>query len=351
MPNPPIPIVDLDPWFSNDETRKKYLAEQISDICHNIGFFYIINHRISPQDCDHFLAQQKRFFALPESEKIKIDKVNSPQFRGWEKLGSELTNHQTDYREQIDLGIDREVISNPEPYYMALIGPNQWPDEMLIPGFRETVTQFISQLSALSRQILRLMSLSLELEENHIENVFGGDPAPYTKLVRYPKTVDGGQGVGTHKDSGFLTLLLQDENAGLEAQTNSNKWINVDPLNGSFVVNTGELLQLMTQNYFIATPHRVTNTNDNERYSCAFFYSPDLNTSLSPLPISTELINTAKNSPRHSNEGIMASHAQLTRGSKGMDNQNRPTVFGEKYWQRWVRSYPEIAAHYYPEHI
>ncbi len=162
--------------------------------------------------------------------------------------------------------------------------------EAVIPGFRETVSDYFARLSVLSRQILRLMSLALSLDELHIEQVFGDAPSPYLKLIRYPQTLDGGQGVGMHKDSGFLTLLLQDENAGLEAQANDNTWYAVDPIPGSLVVNTGELLQLVTHNYFIATPHRVIN-NGSERYSSAFFYSPDLNTVLEPLALDSVFLD------------------------------------------------------------
>ncbi len=73
------------------------------------------------------MTMLKDFFALPAVTKKAIDKQYSPQFRGWEKLGSELTNNQVDYREQIDIGVERNVISDPDPYYMALVGPNQWP--------------------------------------------------------------------------------------------------------------------------------------------------------------------------------------------------------------------------------
>ena len=172
---------------------------------------------------------------------------------------------------------------DPDPWFLSLIGPNQWPDEDAIPGFRETVSDYFARLGELSRHILRIMSLSLGLEETHIEQVFGQSPSPYLKLIRYPQSVEGAVGVGVHKDSGFLTLLLQDDQAGLEAQANDDSWHPVDPLPGSLVVNTGELLQLITHNYFIATPHRVVNRSPDERFSSAFFYSPDLMTRLDPL--------------------------------------------------------------------
>jgi isopenicillin N synthase-like dioxygenase len=295
------------------------------------------------------MSMTKAFFDLPELEKRKIDKSHSPHFRGWEQLGSELTNNQTDYREQIDIGIDGEAIANPDPYYMALVGPNQWPEESMLPGFRNTVVSYIEQLSDVSRHLLAIMSVSLGLHQNHIQSVFGKNPSPYTKLIRYPETIAGTQGVGVHKDSGFLTLLLQDENGGLEAQANDDQWHAVDPLPGSLVVNTGELLQLVTRNYFIATPHRVINRNTNPRYSSAFFYSPDLTTRLDPLPIKQEFVDAAARSPRHNNEGLMASRQEMLCGKDSMGSTVIPAVFGEKYWQRWVRSYPDIARHYYPE--
>jgi len=290
----------------------------------------------------------KAFFALPLATRQAIDKKNSPQFRGWEMLGSELTNNETDYREQVDIGIDREALTDPDPYYMALVGPNQWPPAAALPGFRETVEDYFAHMSEVSRQLLKIMSLALDLDETHIEKVFGVNPSPYLKLIRYPKTPSGGQGVGVHKDSGFLTLLLQDENPGLEAQANNGRWCRVDPVPGSLVVNTGELLQLITRNYFIATPHRVVNHGDNVRYSSALFYSPDLSTVLNPLPLDPEYLAQVNNSERHRGEGLMASRAEMSGGTGGMGSQFRPAVFGEKYWQRWVRSYPDIARKFYP---
>lgn len=344
------PIVDLECWFHGTPSQREALAQEIGQICHRVGFFYIVNHGIPATITTTYQDAMRAFFELPVAARSAIDKQQSPQFRGWEKLGSELTNNQVDYREQLDIGVEAEALQDPRPYYMALVGPNQWPADALMPDFRDTVNDYFARLAALSRQLLRLMSKALGLDEYHIERVFGANPAPYLKLIRYPRTRAGEQGVGTHKDSGFLTLLLQDDNAGLEAQANDDTWYRVDPLPASLVVNTGELLQLITHNYFIATPHRVINRADSLRYSSAFFYSPDLNTPLDPLPIDAGLIEQARLSPRHRDEGLMASRAEMAAGTGGMQSRTRPRVFGEKYWQRWVRSYPGIAARFYPDH-
>jgi len=346
----PIPIIDLQPWYHGSAAEQDALCDRLRRVCHEVGFFYAVNHGIDESVSAAYLDTVRDFFALPIEYKQAIDKSHSPQFRGWEQLGSELTNNQIDYREQIDIGVEARAIEHPDPWYLALVGPNQWPDAAALPGFRETVSDYFVRLAELSRQILRIMSRALGLDDSHIERVFGRAPSPYMKLIRYPPTRPGARGVGVHKDSGFLTLLLQDGTPGLEAQANDDRWYTVDPKPGSLVVNTGELLQLITQNYFIATPHRVVNRSPRERFSAAFFYSPDLNTRLDPLPIAPRLIDAARRSPRHRDEGLMASRAEMAAGTGGMQSRVRPAVFGEKYWQRWVRSYPEIARRFYPDH-
>jgi isopenicillin N synthase-like dioxygenase len=306
MPATP-PVVDLQPWFHGNSQQRAELCREVGALCHRIGFFYITNHGIPHQVSETYLQALKAFFALPLAAREAIDKHGSAQFRGWEKLGSELTNNLVDYREQLDIGVEAEALAEPDPYYMALIGPNQWPRETELPGFRATVNDYFARLSELARQLLGIMSCSLGLDENHIQQVFGENPSPYLKLIRYPRTRAGGQGVGVHKDS-----------------------------------------QLVTHNYFIATPHRVINQADQLRYSSAFFYSPDLNTALDPLPIDVRFIEQARRSERHRGEGLMASRAEMAAGMGGMKSLLRPRVFGDKYWQRWVRSYPDIAAKFYP---
>ncbi|MBT8441554.1 MAG: isopenicillin N synthase family oxygenase, partial [Gammaproteobacteria bacterium] len=171
--NSPIPVIDLQTWYHGDTAARDALCERLRQVCHEVGFFYLVNHGIAESVSAAYLDAIRAFFALPIEYKRAIDKRHSPQFRGWEQLGSELTNNQIDYREQIDIGVEALAIDDPDPWYLALIGPNQWPDAAALPGFRETVSDYFVRLSALSRQILRIMSRSLGLDDGHIEQVFG----------------------------------------------------------------------------------------------------------------------------------------------------------------------------------
>ena len=349
-----IPEVDLGPWLAAPQDPDKHaeLLECLRHICHEVGFFYIINHGIDETEMARYLGALKAFFDLPELVKSAMDKSHSPHFRGWERLGSELTNNEVDYREQVDIGTERAAIVDPSPFYWCLVGPNQWPEEARLPGFQGIVLSFLEKLQAVAHRLLALMSASLGLEPGHIGKVFGDQPQPYCKLIRYPPTPGGSRGVGAHKDSGFLTLLLQDEVGGLQARNIAGDWVEVHPRPGRLVVNIGELLQIMTHNYFVATPHRVINQSPTAvRYSSAYFYSPDLDTLLEPLPITRELVAAAQASERHRDAGLMTSRKAMLAGAGGIGQAEQVSRFGEKYWQRWVRSYPGIARKFYPQYV
>ncbi len=337
------PTIDIKPWSSGTVEERQLLVEQVREVCHHVGFFYLINHGISQSQSDQYMTAIKAFFDLPEAEKQKLNKQNSPHFRGWEALGSELTNNSVDYREQVDIGPEGIAIAHPDPYYLRLVGPNQWPDETVLAEFKQTVSAFLEALNGVSHSLLQIMSTALGMAPNQIRQAFGGHPSPYAKLIRYPVSTDHQQGVGVHKDSGFLTLLLQDDQNGLEAQSPDGQWFRVNPVGGSLVVNIGELLQMLTHNFFVATPHRVICPVDKARYSSAYFYHPDLDMALHPLPIHPDLVVRARSSPQHRNAGIMPSRSEMRKGTDSMESHRKPDVFGVKYWERWVRSYPKIA--------
>ncbi|CAM5481983.1 2-oxoglutarate-dependent ethylene/succinate-forming enzyme OS=Streptomyces glaucescens OX=1907 GN=SGLAU_15085 PE=3 SV=1 [Streptomyces glaucescens] len=117
--------------------------------------------------------------------------------------------------------------------------------------------------------------------------IFGEHAHPHLKLVRYPgSAVDGAdQGVGAHKDYGFLTLLLQDEVRRASGAAGGRAFHDVPPIPGAFVVNLGELLEVATDGYLVATNHRVVSPpGATERFSVPFFYNPRLDARIEPLP-------------------------------------------------------------------
>ena len=95
--------------------------------------------------------------------------------------------------------------------------------------------------------------------------------------------MENGQfGVAPHTDYGVLTVLWQDKEGGLEVKNLDGDWIPAPPIDGTFVINIGDLLQRWTNDRYVSNPHRVINRSGNERYSMVLFYDPDPATVIDP---------------------------------------------------------------------
>ncbi|MEH0577807.1 isopenicillin N synthase family dioxygenase [Streptomyces sp. B21-108] len=281
-----LPIIDLSAADRGPQARA-LLHAQLHSAAHDVGFFQLVGHGVSPQETEELLSAMRRFFALPEEQRLAIDNVNSPHFRGYTRTGDERTGGRQDWRDQLDIGAERPArIPGPgEPAYWWLQGPNQWPDGL--PELRSAALAWVERLSGVAERLLHELLAAIGAPVDFYDAVFGERAHPHLKLVRYPGSAGdgGGQGVGAHKDYGFLTLLLQDRVGGLQVQREDGLFHDVPPLEGAFVVNLGELLEVATNGYLLATNHRVVSPPSAvERFSVPFFYNPRLDARVEPLP-------------------------------------------------------------------
>jgi isopenicillin N synthase-like dioxygenase len=341
-----IPVVSLSEWTSPGADRHAF-ADRLQRICHEVGFFRLVDHGVSPAFMDEYFDVLVRFFALPEEVKARIDKIHSPWFRGWERVGAELTDQRVDHREQVDVWT--ELTPRPRtsgPAYLRLEGPNQWLDEETLPGFRALVERFQREMGAIAGELMAAMCVGLGLEPDHLERLFGERRSSLVKLIHYPPTPPGEAGVNAHHDAGFLTLLWQHGVGGLQALNPDGDWIDVPPTDGAICVNLGEILQSMTGSYFVATTHRVI--AHEERYSSAYFHGPDLRTRLDPLPLHPRFAEAVAASPRHRDAGFMARRDELLSGERGTHSAPAE-CYGEQLWNYFVRSYPDLVARHHPD--
>lgn len=341
-----IPEVDLGQWAHDPMA----LADRVRQICHDVGFFQLIGHGVDDAFIRRHIEHQRRFFALPESTKAMIDKARSPHFRGWERVGAELTGGRPDLREQLDLSTEHPVRGlDLEPAYLRLDGPNQWLAEDVLPGFRAHMGEYFERMAAVADALLEVFSVGLHLEPDHLRYVFGDRPLSFTKLISYPPTPPGGAGVNPHHDAGFLTLLLQHDVGGLQVLNPDGDWIDVPPRQDAFVVNLGEMLQEMTGNYFVATTHRVV--AELPRQSSAWFHGPDLTTRLDLLPLDPSFAEAVAASPRHSAAGFMARRSEIESGVEGIESRAGAGVYGQQLWNYYCRSYPDNVARHHPDAV
>ncbi|MFD9317125.1 isopenicillin N synthase family dioxygenase [Streptomyces sp. NPDC057456] len=281
-----LPIIDLSAADRGPQARA-LLHAQLHSAAHDVGFFQLVGHGVGERETGELLSAMRAFFALPEAERLAIDNVRSPHFRGYTRTGDERTGGRQDWRDQLDIGAERPARTPgpDEPAYWWLEGPNQWPAGL--PALRTAALAWIERLSAVAEKLLHELLASIGAPVDFYDQAFGERAHPHLKLVRYPGSAgDGaGQGVGAHKDYGFLTLLLQDQVGGLQVQRADGLFHDVPPLPGAFVVNLGELLEVATNGYLVATNHRVVSPPSAvERFSVPFFYNPRLDARVEPLP-------------------------------------------------------------------
>ena len=336
-----LPRVSLSAWDEPTTDRRAY-ASAVARSCHEVGFLTLVDHGITRETIDEYMAMVRAFFALPESKKALIEKVDSPYFRGWERVGSELTDNRVDHREQVDLSSEHPPYPRGvEPEYLRLQGPNRWPADDILPGFSAVVKAWFATMEHLATRLMEILAVGLELPAESFVRLFGEHPHSLMKLIHYPPTPEGEAGVNWHHDAGFLTILLQHEVGGLQVLLQNGDVFDVPVIPGTFVLNVGEMLQAMTGNYYVATKHRVV--SGVERYSSAFFHGPDLRTSLAPLDLNPRFATAVASSEFHRSAGFMARREELVAGHNGTDSTSAST-YGEQLWNYYRRSYPDIVA-------
>lgn len=324
-----LPVLDLSLWLAKGQSRQHFL-QQLAQASREVGFFYLTGHGIAIEQQQHILDLAKTFFALPDADKQAVQMVKSPHFRGYTRLGGELTQGQVDQREQFDIMNEQQVLapSAETPAWQGLVGPNQWP--AALPMMQSTLLNWQQQLSDLTVTLLEAFAAVLQQPENAFADTVADGPYTHMKLIRYPGSDTAQkQGVGAHKDPGYLTLVLQDQHSGLEVLTDKG-WVGAAPLAGAFVVNIGELLELASNGYLKATLHRVVSPPAGiERLSCAFFMAAQLDATVPLLNLPAALAAEAKGPA---------------------SDPNNPLFYqvGENVLKGRLRSHPDVAQQHYP---
>jgi isopenicillin N synthase-like dioxygenase len=272
-----LPVLDLSRFDKSSGDKQAFVAD-LGRAARDFGFFYLSGHGIDPGLIRDTLGLSRRFFDLPETDKLAIEMVHSRHFRGYTRPGREFTRGEPDWREQLDVGGERpalptEAIAQP---WHRLQGPNQWPDAL--PELKPTLLAWQEAVTALAIRVLKAFAAALEQPEDVFEPIYTPWPNQLTKIIRYPGRdgKEAGQGVGAHKDGGFVTILLQDKVAGLQVEGESG-WIDAPPVPGTFIVNIGEILEIASNGYLRANLHRVVSPPaGGDRLSIAFFLGAHL---------------------------------------------------------------------------
>lgn len=165
-------------------------------------------------------------------------------------------------------------------------GPNQWPEGL--PEFEPVMSLYFQEMLGLVGRLMSGLALSLSLAEDHFAE-FVHEPLALLRLLHYPpqpaEAAPNEKGAGAHTDFGALTILMQDDNGGLQVFDQvAEAWLRAEPVRGAFVLNLGDLVARWTNGLFRSTLHRVVNESARERYSVPFFLHGAPDSVIEPLP-------------------------------------------------------------------
>jgi len=300
MPFNEVPIVDLRHWSSGDVPERHRIAQIVNSVCRQVGFMYVRNHNISRSLIRRTFTQARTFFELAEEEKMKLHYMKTGGHRGYLPLKAESSDPtaQGDLKEAFDCGLVLRRIGETGIEWSRMSAPNLWPENL--PGFRKTVESYFDSLRQLARTLFQIFALSFGMPEDYFEDKIDR-PIATLRLLHYPPQVTQATpdylGIGEHCDYECFTILAQGRTAGLQVQASNGEWIDVPPIPDTFVINIGEMLSRWTNDLFVATPHRVINTTGSERYSIAFFFATNNETTIECLDSCCGEGNPPKYSP------------------------------------------------------
>jgi isopenicillin N synthase-like dioxygenase len=175
-----------------------------------------------------------------------------------------------------------------------LRGPNRHPS---LPGWQALMEQHYVDMQALAQTLLRAMTIALGIERDFFDTRFN-DPVSVLRMIHYPPRHTASsteqQGAGAHTDYGCITLLYQDAAGGLQVRNVKGEWIDAPPIDGTFVVNLGDMMARWSNDRYLSTPHRVISPLGVDRYSMPFFAEPHPDTRIECLPGCQDALHPAK---------------------------------------------------------
>ncbi|WP_028936673.1 isopenicillin N synthase family dioxygenase [Pseudonocardia spinosispora] len=280
-----VPVIDLSERDS--EPGRTTVAELIGRACESSGFFIVVGHGVSPELIARMYATTSSFFALSDAEKDRV--ASRPGVSGFRRAGG-TTAQSLDQESPPDLceafGVhvtgerderDRERLGD---YWAPWKLANAWPERPT--GFATTWHEYMSVMSELAGDLMRLFARALDLDEAFFDDFFDDHVSALIANYYYPQhraPLPGQLRRGAHTDFGALTVLYQEDDlGGLQVQLGDTTWRDVPALPGSFVVNIGDLMALWSGGRWVSTMHRVVNPergNTSSRISIPFFYQPN----------------------------------------------------------------------------
>jgi isopenicillin N synthase-like dioxygenase len=298
-----IPVIDYGPYFAGAPGALDRVATEVAHACEEVGFFYALNHGVPDELIDRAFAASRRFHSLPLEQKLAI-KLNENNI-GYLPINASVQGASTVHKatkpnqnESFFVSHDRGP-EHPDVVAGTLLrGRNQWPPAL--PDIRADMMAYFDALGAMCRRMLPPFAVALGLPRDFFAPFFADEAHAVVRFLHYPpqiKIEDNTFGQAPHTDNSFMTALARTDVPGLAVRLPSGEWFAPPIISGTFLINLGNIMRRWSNDRFLSTPHGVLNESGADRYSIAYFYSPNPNTVIECVPTGVSTDNPARYPP------------------------------------------------------
>lgn len=271
-----IPLVDLSKFVNGNDKDRAAFVNELGQAFHEIGFVGVINHGIPKTLIDDFYTASKAFFALPEAVKRQYEIEGMAGQRGYTSFGKEHAKQSqvADLKEFYQLGQEAEGEEATGLAYPKNIAVKEEP------AFTALGIRLYKAFEKAGAELLRAIAIHLELDENYFDSKIRNGNSILRAIHYPPITREPASAIRAeqHEDINLITLLVGASAGGLQIFTKDDEWIPIMPEENEIVINVGDMLQRLTNNYLKSTTHRVVNPPKEQwhlpRLSIPFFLHP-----------------------------------------------------------------------------
>tara|TARA_S200000501_G_scaffold323965_1_gene320921 strand:- start:259 stop:1218 length:960 start_codon:yes stop_codon:yes gene_type:complete len=280
-----IPVIDFGDFLSKDPNRREDFVLKVGDSLKDIGFFALENHGIPIELIEKSYQRGDEFFSLDQSSKSNYLQPNISHQRGYTAFGVEHAkdNPAPDLKEFWQTGRSHKS-EEKTPNYPT----NIWPNDT-VPQFQETIDDLYNQMESLSLNLLSACSLYLGKDKDWLGEMTE-EGNTIMRIIHYPplgeNVTPGAVRSAAHEDINFITLLVTATADGLEVMDHDGSWIKVEGDARYIIVDSGDMIQNLTNGLFKSTTHRVVNpsSKSERRFSMPMFVHPRNQIDLTPRP-------------------------------------------------------------------
>jgi isopenicillin N synthase-like dioxygenase len=296
-PSQTIPVASLKD-FAAGGARRQAFVKTVGDALIDIGFFALEDHGVDMGVINKSYALAEELFLKPTSEKLKYEDTKLKGQRGYISFGREHAKDAKapDLKEFWHVGQELP----PGHPLAAEYPPNIWPTGM--PAFKTTMLDLFARLEACSLSILEACALYIGEPQDRFSSI-AKTGNTILRVIHYPPIPPDANPASiraaAHEDINLITLLCEATTGGLELLERNGTWRPIHALKGQIVVDSGDMLQNISNGYFRSTTHRVVNPDNSRerRFSMPFFVHPRSEASLDPLQSCVARTGGAKKFP------------------------------------------------------